>query len=415
MKMRPFGHLLAAEVARDRLLAAVRPVRGTEALPLSAAIGRVAAREYRAPFQVPGFARATWDGYALRAAETRVARRGSPARFALVGEVHAEDTLGRPLAKGEAVAIATGGALPRGADSVIIFEETRVIGGQLIVSRRVSTGERVAEPGDDFLRGTRLVRRGEELTPAALGALAAVGRTDVRVYVRPTVTVIPNGNELVAPGGRLRRGQIFETNNTTLGSVITATGGTPKVVPPIEDDPAAIERAIRVALETSDLVLVTGGSSVGDHDYLPEIFPRLGRLLFHGIAVRPGKPTLAAVHRSKLVIGMPGHPTSCLSNGYWLLLPVLRRLAQRSGPGWVDMRVRIAEGYSVPTAGLSTVVPLAVERGLGRPTFHDSAAITSLSGANAFAFLPPGKSRLRRGETVTAHLLPAPISAPASP
>ncbi|MCI4330575.1 MAG: molybdopterin molybdotransferase MoeA [Thermoplasmata archaeon] len=415
MKMRPFGRLLAAETARERLLRAVRPVRRTEEVPLVESVGRVAALSYSAPSPVPAFARATWDGYALRSSSTRAARSKTPVRLRLVGEVHAEDALGRSVAAEEAVAIATGGAMPAGTDSVIIFEEVRTVGGELLVPRPVRVGEHVAEPGDDFEKGDRLVGAGEELTPAALGALAATGRTEVDVFARPVVSVIPNGNELVAPGGRLGPGQIHETNNVTLGALVAAAGGIPRLVPPVIDDPDAIERAIRAAIPESDLVLVTGGSSVGDHDYLPAIFPRIGRLLFHGIAVRPGKPTLAAAAGPKLVIGMPGHPTSCLSNGFWLLLPVLRRLGHRSGPGWVDMTLRMAEPYRVPTAGLSTVVPLHIEGGSGTPTFRDSSAITSLSAANGFVFLPPGRSQLRRGERVLAHLLPFPISAPANP
>jgi molybdopterin molybdotransferase len=415
MKMRPFGRLLPAETARRRLLRAVVPVEATETVGLADAVGRVVSEDHRAPFPVPGFSRATWDGYALRFRDTRDATSRSPARLRLVGEVHAEDRLDRPLSRGEAVAIATGGAIPRGADAVIIFEEVSVEGSELLVPRRVRRGERIADPGDDFAKGARLVRRGVELTPAALGALAAIGRTEIEVFARPMVRVIPNGNELVAPGGSRGPGQIYETNNVTLSAVISAAGGIARAVPPVVDDAEAIERAIREALSDSDLVLVTGGSSVGDHDYLPVIFPRLGRLLFHGIAVRPGKPTLAVATSSRLVIGMPGHPTSCLLNAYWLLLPVLRRLGHRSGPGWIDTTVTMAEPYDVPTAGLSTVVPLKVARGTGTPTFRDSSAITSLSGANAFALLPPGRSHLRRGARVSAHLLPFPISAAAEP
>lgn len=413
--MRPFGRLLPAETARRRLLDAVSPVTRTEPVPLGEAVGRVAARTFVAPFPVPGFARATWDGYALRTRDTLAATERAPVRLRVAGEVHAENRLGRPLRSGEAAAIATGGAVPAGADAVIIFEEVRADERGIEVRRPVRRGERIAARGDDFARGTRLVLGGSELTPAALGALASIGRTDVDVFAPPVVQVIPNGNELVAPGGRTAEGQIFESNNTTLSAVIRAAGGIPRVTPPIVDDADAIERAIRGALPGADLVLVTGGSSVGDHDFLPAIFPRLGRLLFHGIAVRPGKPTLAVATPSALVIGMPGHPTSCLSNAFWLLLPVLRKLGHRSGPGWTDTQVRMAEAYHVPTVGLSTVVPLAVRDGVGTPTFRDSSAITSLSGANAFAFLPPRHPALRRGEQVTAHLLPFPISAPAHP
>ncbi len=247
------------------------------------------------------------------------------------------------------------------------------------------------------------------LTPAAIGGIAAIGRDRLEVYARPIVTIVPNGNELLAPGAPWRDGGIYDSNNATLSAVIHAAGGLPRSELPIADDPRAIERAIRSALRRSDLVLVTGGSSVGERDYLPQILPRVGRVLFRGIAVRPGKPTLAAVRGGKLVVAMPGHPTSCLANAYWLLLPTLRRLARLPGPGWEEIRVKLARSPDRPSPDLSTVVPLRLDNGLAYPTFHDSHAITSLSGVGAFAIVPPGAAPLRRGSIVGAHRLLPPI------
>lgn len=412
MKMRPFGRLIPAPEARRRLLAAVRPIGRTEEIPLAEAVGRVSAGVYRARAPVPAFRRATWDGYAFASRSSRSARATSPARFAVVGEIFAEDSLGRSLRPGEAVAIATGGALPRGADTVLIFEEARVDGSSLEVPRYVRPGERIADPGEDYPRGATVAARGQVLTPAALGGLASIGRTRVQVYARPRVSVVPNGNELIAPGRPLARGKIHESNNLALAGLISGSGGVARLVPPVPDDPARIERAIRAELPRSDLVLVTGGSSVGEHDYLAAIFPRLGRLLFHGIAVRPGKPTLATRAGRTLVVGMPGHPTSCLSNGFWLLLPVLRKLAHLPGSGLHRGTVTVDRPYTVPTAGLSTVVPFHVAGGHATPTFHDSSAITSLAGVNAYAILPPGAVQLVKGSIVTVNYLPAPIAVP---
>lgn len=412
MEMRPFGRLLPVEEARRRLFRAARPVARIEAVALEAALGRVAARTVRAKGPVPAFPRATWDGYAVRSSATRRATARRPVRLKIVGEVFAEGRFDRPLGSGETVAIATGGEMPRGTDAVLIFEHAHADASAIRVERPVPAGERVAAPGEDFPRGAVLVARGESLGPAALGALASIGCTRVWVYARPVVTIVPNGNELVPPGGPAGPGQIFESNNYTLGAVVASAGGIARAVPPVPDHPEEIERAIRAALASSDLVLVTGGSSVGERDYLGAVFPRLGRLLFHGIAVRPGKPTLAAQSGSKLVVGMPGHPTSCLSNGFWLLLPVLRKLARLPGPGWTEGSIRLASPAVAPTRGLSTVVPLRIERGWGYPTFHDSSAITSLARVSAFALIPPGAARLRRGSRVPVHLLPPPLGVP---
>ncbi|HKV89980.1 MAG TPA: molybdopterin molybdotransferase MoeA, partial [Thermoplasmata archaeon] len=319
MKMRPFGDLLPVAQALHRLLAATVPVRRIESVPLEEAVGRRSARLVRARHPVPPFPRATWDGYALRARSSTGASRSGPVRLKLVGEVFAESPSRKPIHPGEAVAIATGGPLPPGADSVVIFEEVRVEGGEVVLSRPVTRGDRIADIGDDFPRGTPLVAPEELLTPPRLGTLAAAGEPSVAVWARPRVAIVPNGNELRRPGERLRSGAIHESNNASLAALAVGFGAVVTPHAPVPDDEGAIEAVLRRALQGTDLLLVTGGSSVGERDFLPSIFPRLGRMLFHGIAVRPGKPTLAVRAGPTLVIGMPGHPTSCLANGLWLV------------------------------------------------------------------------------------------------
>ena len=415
MEMHAFGRLTPVSVASRRLLAAARPIARIESVPLDEAFDRVAAATVRSPRPVPGFARTTWDGYALRSTDTRPARAGRPIELRIVGEVYAEQAYPRRLQAGETVAIATGGAIPRGADAVVIFEEVERIGDRIRVTGEIPAGDRISPPGHDFPRGASLVRAGELLSAPALGALAACGIPSVRAYARPIVGIVPNGNELMRPGERERPGRIYESNNATIAAVVRAAGGIPRPYPPVPDDPALIETAIRRALVETDLVLATGGSSVGERDHLPRLLPKLGALLFHGIAVRAGKPTLACRHGTKLVIGMPGHPTSCLANMYWLVLPVLRRLARRVGPGWTDGWAVLGSDAVAPSPGLATVVPLAFRRGRAYSTFRGSSVITSLSGATAFALLPPGRRVVRAGERIRVHHLLPPLGAPPDP
>jgi molybdenum cofactor synthesis domain-containing protein len=410
MKMRPFGKLTSPTIAVERLLAAAHPITEAERLPLDGSVGRVAARTHRAPRDVPSFARATWDGYALASRDTRAATASRPAQLRVVGELFAEQAFPRPLRSGEAIAIATGAPVPRGTDSVLIFEEARLHGDRLIVDHPVRAGDRIARPGEDFPRGAALMAQNALVTPAGLGALAAAGFREVTVYRRPSVAIVPNGNELVSPGSPLGAGQIYESNNTLLSAFLSSSGAEPHPFPPVPDDPVAIERTVRRALRAHDLVLVTGGSSVGEHDFLPAIFPRLGRLLFHGISVRPGKPTLATSVGSRLVIGLPGHPTSCLANCFWLLRPVLRKLGHFSGPGTVPLSVRLAEACPVNPSTFSTVLPLRIQGGRAWTTFKGSSAITSLTPANGFAMLPPGTRSFRRGDPLKVHLLIPPVA-----
>lgn len=407
--MHAFGRLMDVEVARRRLLAAARPVERTERIRVTEAFGRVAAARYRASRPVPSFPRATWDGYAVRSADTRPATRRAPVTLRVVGEVFAEQAYPGTVGPGETVAIATGGALPRGADSIVIFEEVNRKGRAVRVVAPVRPRDRFSRPGHDFPRGKVLVRAGEVLTATALGTLAACGLATVRVFARPVVTILPNGNELLAPGARQAPGRIYESNNASLSAVVLAAGCVPRPLPPLPDEPVRIEAAIRNALRVSDLVLATGGSSVGERDHLPRILPRLGRLLFHGIAVRAGKPTLAALADGTLVVGMPGHPTSCLVNMYWLVLPVLRKLGHRAGPGWTEGTAVLGSDAVAPTPGLSTVVPLEFRDGRAFTTYRGSSVITSLSGATAYAMLPPGRRVVRAGTTIRVCRLDPPL------
>ena len=409
MEMHAFGRLTPVDVARRRLLAATRPVARVENIRTEGAFRRVLARDVRAPAPVPAFPRTTWDGYALRSRDTQGATPTHPVELTLVGEVFAEQSYPRLLRRGETVAIATGGAVPNGADAVVIFEEVVREKGLVRLPRPIPRGDRVSPPGHDFPRGALLARREEELTAPALGAIAACGIPKVPVFASPRVAVIPNGDELLAPGSPTRKGRVYESNNAAIASVVLAAGGVPELHAPVRDRPELIERAIRSALVRADLVLATGGSSVGERDHLPRILPRLGTLLFHGIAVRPGKPTLAARHGRQLIVGLPGHPTSCLSNLYWLVLPVLRRLAHRPGPGWSDGWAVLGSDAVAPSPGLATIVPLRFEGGLAYTTFRGSSVITSLSGATAFALLPPGRRVVHRGEKIRAHFLDPPL------
>jgi molybdopterin molybdotransferase len=415
MKIRPFTHLISTTEALERLLAATRPVGRRESIPVESAMGRRSAGAVRSQRAVPPFRRANWDGFAVVARATRGATAERPVRLHLLGDVFAETLSKRAVTSADATPIATGGPVPRGADAVVIYEDVRVDGGEVILSRPVPRGDRIADAGDDFPVGARLLERDDVLTPARLGALAAAGEATVEVWAKPRVSVVPNGNELRSPGARLAPGQIHESNNASLAALAGGFGALVTTFPPVGDREAAIEATVRRAARRSELVLVTGGSSVGEHDFLPSIFPRLGRMLFHGIAVRPGKPTLAVRCGGALVIGMPGHPTSCLTNGLWLVAPVLARLTHADSVPWTDRPVVVTEPYDVPTSRFSTVVPLEVHGGRARPTFRTSASITSLVPANAYVLLPPNRQSLRRGDVVVARVLPPPFGPPTQP
>lgn len=401
MRMHAFGKLLPLREAQARVAAAVRPIGRTEEVPLAEATGRIAARTVRSTRPVPSVDRAGWDGYAVRSVDTRGARPALPVELKVVAELFAEQSTRRALRAREAAAVATGASLPPGADAVAIFEEVKRLRGVVRLTKPVRAGDRITPAGHDVPVGTLLVRDGAPIAPASVGALAACGQPSVRVYARPRVALIATGNELVVPGHRARAGAVFESNLPAMEALVRAAGAIPRVYPPVEDRPDAIERVLREALRVSDLVLVTGGSSVGERDHLPKLFPRLGRLLFHGVAVRPGKPTLAARRGSTLLLGLPGHPASCLSNMLWLGVPAVRRLARQPGPGW-RTETAVLRGPSLgPTETMALVVPLEHRNGTVRSTYRGSSAITSLAGANGFVVLPPKHQEVRPGSRLS--------------
>lgn len=407
--MHAFGRLLPIEEARLRLGRAVAPIDRTELVPVDQAAGRVAARSVRAPRPVPAVARAGWDGYAVRSGDTSRASRARPLGLRVVAELYAEDASHHRLRRGEAAAVATGASLPAGADGVAIFEEVSRRGATVVLRAPVARGDRITPVGHDLASGTVLVRPGERLGPASLGAVAAVGVGTVRVYAQPRVALLTSGNELRRPGGRPPRGAVFESNLAPMAAVVRAAGGLPRLYPPVPDEPARIAAALRRAVRENDLVLASGGSSVGERDHLPRLFPKFGPLLFHGLAVRPGKPTLAARSGPKLLIGLPGHPASCLTNMYWLVLPVVRALARQPGPGWRERTATLTGAALEPSEALATVVPVHEEGGTVRSTYRGSSAITSLRDANGFVILPPASRRVRAGSRVRFQALDPPL------
>jgi molybdopterin molybdotransferase len=409
LKITPFRRLLPLPTATRRLMDAAAPITRTERVTVLHANGRVSAAEVRAARDVPAFARATWDGFTVLASATAGASAQHPVRLDRVGEVYAEERFARRLRPSETVAIATGAAVPRGADAVVLYERVRRTGSTVLITAPVAKGDRLAPPGEEFRRGTRLVADGQLLTPGLAGSLATCGRPFLEVYARPRVAIVPNGNELADPGRPLGPSQIYESNNATIGALLIAAGAEVETYSPVPDDPRQLERAIRGALVHHDVVVSTGGSSVGEHDYLAPVFRKFAPLLFHGIAVRPGKPTLAAKVGKKLLVGMPGHPVSCLPNTLWLLVPLIRRLSRLPGAAWVDAAVRL-EGRSLePSSDISTVVLFRLEDGRAIPTPPHTHAISSLQHVDAFAILPPGAPKLRIGARFTVHRLWPPL------
>ncbi len=394
----PFGEALAL------MLEAIDPVARTERVALDEADGRVLARDVAAEADVPPFDRAAMDGYAVRAEDTFGASREEPRTLRVVEKVLTGGVPSARVGPGECVEIATGAPMPEGADAVVMVEETEPAGrpGDVRIFTPVYPRQHVGRRGADIRAGQIAARAGDLLTPARLGALAATGCASVEVFARPRVAIFSTGNEIVPPGRPLGPGQIHDINRFTLAAVVRRHGGVPVVYPPVPDAVAQLADAIdRCAGE--DLVVFSGGSSVGEHDLVLDVLQSRGEVLFHGIAVKPGKPTLFGRVAGTWVVGMPGYPTSCLSNAYMLLVPLLRRLAHL--PPYVPRTVRLPLAQRiVSTTGRHQFYTVRIADGQAVPAFKQSGDITSMSLADGYIEIPAQTDIVEKGELVDVTL-----------
>jgi molybdenum cofactor synthesis domain-containing protein len=399
--LRPFRYLISLEEAMSLMLSKVEPIKRVEKVGIDEAVGRVLAEDVVACIDIPSFDRAAMDGYAVKAKDTFDASQYSPAKFKLVAELSPEQDPSLEVGEMECVRVATGCKIPRGADSVVMLEHTEPSGEHVLVYRPVHPWENVSKRGSDIGRGTKPLRSGDFLTPARVGVLAALGRSEVLVLERPRVAVVPTGDELVELGRPLDGAKVYDVNSHTVGAVVRENGCVPVVFPITPDDEAGLLEALKRALEF-DMVVVTGGSSVGAEDLMGKVLESLGEVLFHGIQIKPGKPTVCAVAHGKLILGMPGHPTSCLSNSYLMLVALCRRLAGLPEKHATPLRARLSRRV-VSTLGRKFFLTVKLEGGLASPVFKESSAITSMADADGYVVIPENADVVEAGDEVEVY------------
>jgi molybdopterin molybdotransferase len=291
------------------------PSVSAESVSLENAVGRVLAEEITAGADLPDFCRATMDGYGVRAASTFGASDANPAYLNVVGSVAMGEVPAFSIGPGQACRIATGGMLPEGADSVVMIEHTDSLDAATIeVYRSVAPGQHVLQVGEDYARGQILLNAGQPIRPQESGLLAAFGHRRVNVFRRPVIGILSTGDEIVAIDTQPGLGQIRDMNSYTLSGQLQQLGAVPVRYGIVADDPDALFDVCRSALEQSDMVLLSGGSSVGMRDYTVEVLSKLenARILVHGIAISPGKPTILARTGSQAVWGLPGNVVSAM-------------------------------------------------------------------------------------------------------
>jgi len=376
-------------------------------------LGRVLSRAVHALEDLPSFVRATMDGFAVQARDTFGASEGHPALLRLVGEVRMGEPARRAIGASEAMRVATGGMLPEGADAVVMVEHAELLDSETLeVYRSVAPWENVVRPGEDVAAGQEVLPAGWALRPQDLGLLAALGRTSLWVHRRPRIAVLSTGDEVLPVDREPSPGQVRDVNGVAVSSWVAKEGGIPIPMGIIPDSPEQLSNSFRDALAIADGLMVSGGSSVGTRDFLMEVIEGLegAEIMAHGIAVRPGKPTVVARVGDKPLLGLPGHPVSALVILHLLGRPLLDRLCGRVYPNRPrPFKARLTRNLA-SAQGREDYVRVVLEERQGelwaRPLVGSSGLIGNLSRADGLVRIDSLCEGIYSGEWVEVESFP---------
>lgn len=412
---REFRDLASPEEARE-ILSSLDLDPGTETVPLLEASSRILADRVDATIDVPGFDRASMDGYAVQAKDTFGADETDPTSLTLAGEVHAGEKPTAEVDAGTAVEVSTGAVLPPGADAVMKVEETTESDGTVEVRTGVTPGDHVMLAGADIAAGARALGPGTRLTSREIGLLSALGVDSVPVRAKPRVGIISTGDELVRPDGDpdSDAGEIYDVNSYAIGTAVEEAGGAPVLYPHVGDDFDEMERLLVRGAQQCDLVLSSGSTSASAVDVIYRVIEERGTLRLHGVAVKPGKPMLVGEIGGAAYVGLPGYPVSALTIFRTFVAPVVHDAAGLDEPetatvtGRMAVRERYAEGRRrlMPVGLVSDGEPLVY------PVDKGSGATTSLVDADGFVTVPADTDYLAAEETVEVTLFSPDVALP---
>ncbi|HEV2209169.1 MAG TPA: gephyrin-like molybdotransferase Glp [Verrucomicrobiae bacterium] len=386
--------MLAYEEALERILAALPPPK-PERIALGHALARVLAERVDAPLDLPPFDNSAMDGYAVRAADLTAAGPGKPVRLPLAGRIAAGGTFQGELSPGTAVRVFTGSPVPLGADAVVMQEQTRALpSGEVEIAEPIESGENLRRRGEDIQQGAVLLEAGDVLTPGKLSLLAASGVAELVAGGQPIVGILATGSELKEPGEVLRPGQIYESNRFGLAAMTHRIGVAPMVSPLVRDDLEATRQALTQALDRCDVLVTSGGVSVGEMDFVREAFTALGgELQYWKVAIKPGRPFVFGQRRGKFLFGLPGNPVSALVTFQLLVRPALLRWQGATNVSLPEYHGVLGEALSNPDKRRHFMrVKVDAEGNVRSAGLQASHALRSLAAANGLLDLAPGET-----------------------
>lgn len=375
------------------------------------ALDRITASEILAPHPLPTFRRSTMDGYAVRAADTYGASSSLPAYLRIVGEITMGKKAAVDVSTGDAVIIHTGGHLPEGADAVVQVENTQLVNeGEVEIYKAAAIGENVIQVGEDIRQGDAILPAGHWLRPQDLGGLLALGIVRVPLVTKPRVAIISSGDEVIAPHEELAPGQVRDINSFTLAAQTIRAGGIPIVLGNIKDDLSELQAAANKAFKNADVLVLSAGSSVSARDITSTVIKELGEpgILFHGVAVRPGKPTIGAIVDNKPVFGLPGNPVSAMNLFNLLVIPTLHHMTGcHNPPARCLVRARVTRNVPAVPGREDHVAGKLIERDgetWVEPVFGKSNMIFTLVNSDGTFIIPLDSGGVTAGEWVQVRL-----------
>jgi molybdenum cofactor synthesis domain-containing protein len=375
----------------------------TVVVPLHSALNRVLAEDIVAKEDLPRFNRSAVDGYAVRAENTFEASQFKPKNLQIISEDEISDR--------QAKQVWTGNPLPKGANAVVMLENTKRINGEIEVWTPVTPGENVSRKGEDIAKGEIAVKSGTRLKPQHLGLMAALGASEIKVFERPKIAILATGNELVNLGEKLREGQIFEANRLVISALCHELGAEPIDLGIAKDDVNEILKSLKIGVEKADAIITTGGTSVGASDLVPEAVNKIGKpgVIVHGVAMRPAMPTALAVANGKPVIILAGNPVAAMIGFEVFARPLIFRMSGlKHEEHRLVVKAKITRRINT-TLGRKTFVRVSVfkhdEEFFAEPiSARGSGIISTMTKANGYVIVPENREGLEEGETVSVHL-----------